>query len=299
MKRITLLIVAACIVFGACLTGCGGERDQEIYDKVKRDPKMYFVNYGPSGTWNVEVLMNGIPVVRATSNYSGACDVIYYMVDGSNTITVKAEQVDEMFAGPLTIQVVWVRRSHMLNGRPEDVKTLFEIVVEPKEIGYLAEESRTFEAEIPVRWTWLSAEAIEELTRKDREEILAIINSIYDAYKEKDVDKLASFSEIKFKDYVEFFSDSTIAENDACTFEKVFNDPLYSPKLRDENEIEMETFGKVVIVRGKPEDNEEVGSPEWIIHLLYEKTGNRTRAFNVNMLRFSKINGKWRLIGDR
>ncbi len=289
MKRITFLIVAACIVFGACLTGCGG----------KRDPKMYIVSYRTGGTWNVEVLMNGIPVIREVSGSSGFLDVNYYMVDGSNTLTVKAEQADKMFVKPLTIQVMWLRNSQLGEGRFDEAETLFEIVVEPKETGYSIEESRTFEAEIPARWTWLSAEVIEELTQKDREEIFAIINRMYDAWKEKDVDKLASFSEIKIKDYVEFFGDSTLAE-DKSTFEKYIDNPLYSPKLRSEKEIEMETFGKVVIVRGKPEDNEEVGSSEWIIHLLHEKTGEKTwMNYYVDELKFSRFNGVWKLIDSR
>lgn len=138
--------------------------------------------------WIVEARVNGEPAFYG-GQVSGYLDITSFVVDGANVVALTAMRDERVSRGPSKCEVNVMRMPSGGRGTAEILGGI--AVAEARSDKYEAEVR--FSAAVPFRWSWQDCDDLVALTDKDRSEIAAVVRTIADRWRARDVRALMRF----------------------------------------------------------------------------------------------------------
>jgi len=298
MQHLTIfLLISVAVLACVSLSGCGDEKgDSQTDTENKYEPRVCVLGYESGGCWDLEVLVNGIPVICGKKG-GGTIPVSYLVVDGKNHVQITAELIKEdFFKTPLKVQMFWPSNHHIASR-----DTIFQLEEEYGDIGQKVSKDFSFDVALPFTRKWQASPQISHLSDQDREDILSEIGKVCVALKEKNVDQYLELTDVAVKDAAQYRNvDSDIITGEIRErYGTLFSNSAYAPVMREEENIQIEPCGSVVLVTGK-RDNDDIWKTA-VIRLIYTRetfseTSHKSTTIGLKRFGFSKIDGKWRIV---
>ena len=242
------------------------------------EPRMYGINWRSVG-WRTTVIVNGLPVVRVNAG-GGWCPVTNLVVNGANTVEVRAEQL-ERGADPLTVVVAWGPMSDE-TATPTQVA---EVTGQPGAVGTKVSETHRFQAPMPITWFWQKATPIKTLEAADRAEILSQVRKVYDALVAKKADLCQETEKRAMQDMATYLGISLqeVLAPEKETLSDMFEEEGYAPTMRSDAELKTDVFGPFVLV----------SAGEWPDDWVIRGATSGLMNYKFRNYVFCKVDGKW------
>lgn len=286
-----LLLSLLVVIVGGCFSKCsnnvgGGKTENHIY---------HTLTCGYANGWDLEVNLNGVPI-HDSEKTSSSAGIDYFVVNGLNTLTVTATQLDdkEKIWGSLVI-TLW--RGDDKNAYKDK---LVDVNVAYQNNGYRFAQSYNFNAAMPLTWTWQTASVVGKLSDSDRKEVLTEVGRFYDAIKSKDVERCLRLTEAFVEDMAKYEhkNKEDYAAALRSSFEKIFSDPDFNPELTKEDEILIEVGEKVVLVSGTRDERNEKKPLIYLVppHGEVNEKSFWSQRVVFKKLVLAKVAGRWRIV---
>lgn len=266
-------LILTIIICAICQLGCA-EAPTQI-------SQHYNIRYKTVG-WKIDVLLNGVPVLSRDKG-GGQLPISNLITNGTNSVEIKAQQL-ERIAEPLKMVVVAV----------SNTASRHELEV----VDCSASPSRTetvtihkkfeFNAQIPVRWLWESAENVKDLSTGDTNSIVLLVVGLGQSLKNKDIESHNRLRAAYIEDIVksERLEKNQVESSMAQMLNGFFGAGSYSVQVRPASQLNIVTLGRITRVSAI-----EAWPEDWLIRL--DADG---KQFTYRDLLFSRVDGKWRIV---
>ena len=289
MLRTIIILAAICI-----LTGCSqdeeGEQTKAAEETKRAESLNYFINHSSGASWQTDVFVNGIPALLSGRG-GGTSPIANFLVNGENVLEVKAEQREWPSPEPLRVSVL-----RMESDLQKVAEILVDIAVEPTKVGAQITRKAKFKVTKPFRWVWETAPAVGKLSEDDKKQMLAEIETVYQAFVKKDLALYDQATSVTISEIAkaEGISEAEVKKKQHAYFRKVFADPSYKVELRKTEDVRFKVCGRVVYVYAPGKD--EFKRDWWVIRINHSVEGKVERAITFKKFLFCKVNGRWRII---
>ena len=289
-QRLPIAAILVLLMTGAW--GCSPVTEQPFGERVDTESltsKSYIVDMNDKG-WRTQLWVNGI-LVAERNNMLG--DVItQYVIEGTNHMRVVSQSLSE--TGPFNSIKIKIACLQYNKETLEPIST--DVLLNPircdKKDGRQEQEFE-FVAHPSIKWSWTKAAEIKDFTSQDREEIIGIVKSLYNAMMTCDMKRYDELMEIVIHEHALHDGDSE------KRFYEFYHKDLKAVsggwELRPISEIKIIPCGKMIVVKG---DGEETGVGEtWIVRTpnWYKFGSNQSKTY-ISRMGFSKIDGHWKIV---
>lgn len=178
---------ARSLTFVLCATvlGCGLNcTKRDAMSQGRRIPNHYQL-YRSSDDWDVEVWINNQPVVIAFDATSAWYDVTPYVISGTNSIRVRARYTQGLSGLPPTSPGELELSLNRISYPGRERETLSKVAAVSSATESVDEEA-SFQADMPITWTWQQADDLALLTSAEELQVMSAMHEVAAAYKKRD-----------------------------------------------------------------------------------------------------------------
>lgn len=225
---------------------------------------------------DVEVVVNGVPVSSAAGDLSTLImQISPFLRDGRNTLEVRWTRTGE------STLAFGAKVSRRTTGgtNPEDVVALEPVSNDP--LNRPQSRTLTFDAAMPVRWSWEDGDPVSTVGAADRAAILGQVEAIHRAFAQGDPARATGLLETVFRE--QGLMREGVVERTRQSFERLMAQAGWKVQPLDLARLVVEPFGRLVRVNG----------PSPLIESSRLEGGNRLL---LPSLYFAKIGGSWKVV---
>lgn len=242
----------------------------------------YWLNVSASSC-EVSIYINEIHfenVVNADSSFF----VSDFLINGENEIRV-IWQTTGKATGSFKIELEKWKKEE---ARQDAVK-LIEYKDAVKEISRVRKEkSFVVRIDFPVRWIWEDSPIIKILSEEDENKIKEKVETFYNAFKNKDVNKVIELTRFAKQDVAlaMFIDSEKLLKTLRESYIDTFKDPKFEMRPLNWQRIKIKPYSKLVKIHGEP----------YIFSSTEYRKGFKTA---ISALYFAKVDGEWVLVRIR
>jgi hypothetical protein len=245
-------------------------------------PLNYVLRWEAPG-WSAVVTVNGLPALNARGG-GGERPASVMVRDGENIVRIVTDRQD-WAAAPLVIQLC----AYDSPDSAHPASTPVAVTLEPSRCDHYEREF-TFDAHVPIRWTWQDADAVGEISESDRTAILAQVNGVYNAIRSHDWARYGELHSAILGDAARFLGKTrdAILKDEVGRLALTCKGEPAVTEMRAEKEIRFEIYERAVRVAGI-----EGAGGHWVIRIRCPETAERSIV--INELVFVRIGHAWQL----